>query len=149
MRKLAIAASAAAFAFSTHSQAYEVYTDYVPSKEVWNVTMVKVNPNRIDDYLEGLEQTWLSGCEISKKQGTVLDCMAYLSDTAANGDFNMMLVTKVPSGAVSDPNAEQFKEFQAAMRAQLEEAKQDKLVEGYEQMRKFFGQQTFRKIEFK
>lgn len=149
MKCLAIAATAAAMALTVNAQAFEAYTDYTVSKEVWNVTMVNVNPNRIDDYLEGLKQTWVSGCEIGKKQGTVLDCFVYISDTAANRDFNMLLVTKTPSAAVSDPNAEQFKSFQAAMRAQLAEDKQDKLVEGYEELRTFFGEQNFRRIDFK
>jgi hypothetical protein len=149
MKRLLIAASAAGLAFASGTQAFEVHTDYTPSKEVWNVTFVKVNPNRIDDYLEGLKQTWTSGCEISKKQGTVLDCFVYLSDTAANREFNMLLVTKFPSAASLDPNAEEYKAFMSAMRAQLEEAKQDKLVEGYEELRTFFGEQNFRRIDFK
>ncbi len=149
MKHFAVAASAAALAWVSSAQAFEIYTDYTPSKEVWNVTMVRVNPNRIDDYLEGLKQTWVSGCEIGKKQGVVLDCFVYVSETAANRDFNMMLVTKVPSAAVSDPNAEQFKQFQATMRAQLAEDKETKLVEGYEELRSFFGEQNFRRIEFK
>jgi hypothetical protein len=149
MNRLAIAASAAALALAANAQAFEVYTDYTPSKEVWNVTMVKVNPNRIDDYLEGIKQTWTSGCEIAKKQGTVQDCFVYLSETAANRDFNLLLVMKYPSAAVSDPNAEQFKQFQAQMRAQLAQDKQDKLVEGYDELRTFFGEQNFRRIDFK
>jgi hypothetical protein len=149
MKRLLIAASAAAFAYASSSQAYEIFTDYTVSKEVWNVTMVKVNPNRIDDYLEGLEQTWASGCEIGKKQGTVLDCFIYVSDTAANRDFNVLLVLKSPSAAMLDPDAERYKEFMSAMRAQLAEDKQDKLVEGYEELRTFFGEQNFRRVEFK
>lgn len=149
MKYLAVAATAAAMALSVNALAFEVHTDYTPSKEVWNVTMVKVNPNRIDDYLEGLKQTWLSGCEIAKKQGTVLDCFVYLSETAANPDFNMLLVMKYASGAAFDPNAAQFKEFQAQMRAQLAEDKEDKLVEGYEDLRTFAGEQNFRRIDFK
>ncbi len=149
MKSFAFAASAAALALSVNAQAFEAYTDYTPSKEVWNVTMVKVNPNRIDDYLEGLKQTWQPGCEIGKKQGTVVDCFVYLSETAANRDFNMLLVMKYPDAASSDPNADRFKAFQAAMRAQLAQEKQDKLVEGYEELRTFFGEQSFRRIEFK
>ena len=149
MKLFAIAASAAALALAANAQAFEVYTDYTPSKEVWNVTMVKVNPNRIDDYLEGLKQTWAPGCEIGKKNGTVLDCFVYLSETAANRDFNMMLVMKFPSGASSDPNPEQFKKLQAEMRARLAQEKQDKLVEGYEELRTFWGEQNFRRIDFK
>ena len=149
MKRLMIAASAAAFAFASGAQAFEVFTDYTPSKEVWNVTFVRVNPNRIDDYLEGLKQTWVSGCEIGKKQGTVLDCAVYLSENVANRDFNLVLVTQFPSAAALDPNAEQYKAFNEAMRAQLAQDKQDKLVEGYEEMRTFFGEQNFRLINFK
>ena len=149
MRTISIAAAAATFALAGSAQAFEAYTDYTPSKEVWNVTMVKVNPNRIDDYLEGLKQTWLSGCEIGKKHGAVVDCFVYLSDTAANRDFNMMLVLKQPSGAISDPNADLFKKIQAETRAQLAQDKQDKIVEGYEELRTFWGEMNFRRIEFK
>jgi len=149
MMRFSIAASAAALVFAAQAQAFEVYTDYTPSKEVWNVTMVKVNPNRIDDYLEGLKATWVSGCEISKKQGTVLECAIYVSETPANRDFNLLLVTKFPSAATLDPNADLYKKFMADMRAQLAQDKQDKLVEGYEDMRTFFGEQDFRRVDFK
>jgi hypothetical protein len=149
MKRLTIAAAAAALTLASAAQAFEAYTDYTPSKEVWNVTMVKVNPNRIDDYLEGIKQTWVPGCELGKKHGVVVDCFVYLSETAANRDFNMMLVMKLPSGAVSDPDAALFKQIQAETRAQLEEAKQDKIVAGYEELRSFWGEMNFRRIEFK
>ncbi len=149
MKRFTIAAAAAALTLASAAQAFEAYTDYTPSKEVWNVTMVKVNPNRIDDYLEGIKQTWVPGCELGKKHGVVVDCFVYLSETAANRDFNMMLVMKLPSGAVSDPDAALFKQIQAETRAQLEEAKQDKIVAGYEELRSFWGEMNFRRIEFK
>jgi hypothetical protein len=143
------AAAVAALAAGSAAQAFEAYTDYTISKEVWNVTMVKVTPNRIDDYLEGLKQTWQTGCDIGKKMGTVLDCAIYVSDTTATRDFNTILVMKLPSGASSDPNEAQFKQLQAEMRKQLEQQKQDALVQGYEEFRSFFGEQNFRKIDFK
>jgi hypothetical protein len=149
MMKKIVTVAAVALLAGTSAQAFDVYTDYTFSKEVWNVTMVKVNPNRIDDYLEGLKQTWQSGCDIGKKMGTVLDCAIYVSDTSANRDFNTILVMKFPSGASSDPNEAQFKQFEAEMRKQLEEQKQDSLVQGYEEFRTFFNEQNFRKIEFK
>ena len=149
MKKLTIAATAAAMTLATSAQAFEAYTDYTPSKEVWDVTMVKVNPNRIDDYLAGLKQTWLAGCEIGKKHNVVLDCHIYLSETAANRDFNMMLVMKLPSGAASDPDAALFKQIQAETRAQLAQDKQDKLVAGYEELRSFWGEMVFRQIDIK
>ena len=149
MKMFSIAAAAAALMLAPTAQAFEVYTDYTPSKEVWNVTMVKVNPNRIDDYLAGIKQTWVTGCEIGKKHGVVVDCYVYLSETAANRDFNMLLVMKLPSGAVSDPDAAMFKTIQTEMRAKLEQAKQDKLVAGYEELRTFWGEMNFRRLDFK
>ena len=149
MKRITIAAAAAAMTLATSAMAFEAYTDYTPSKEVWNVTMVKVNPNRVDDYLEGIKQTWLPGCEIGKKHGVVVDCFVYLGENAASRDFNMLLVMKLPSAAVSDPDAALFKQMQAETRAQLEEAKQDKIVAGYEELRSFWGEMDFRRIEFK
>jgi len=149
MRTFAFAAAAATLMLAASAQAFEAYTDYTPSKEVWNVTMVKVNPNRIDDYLEGIKQTWVPGCELGKKHGVVVDCFVYLSETAANRDFNMMLVMKLPSAAVSDPDAALFKQMQDEMRAKLAQDKQDQLVEGYDELRTFWGEMAFRRIEFK
>ena len=149
MKTISIVAAAAALTFASSAMAFEAYTDYTPSKEVWDVTMVKVNPNRIDDYLEGLKQTWLTGCEVGKKNGVVVDCFVYVSETAADRDFNMMLVMKLPSAAVSDPNAELAKKMQAETRAMLAQDKQDKIVKGYEEMRSFWGELSFCRIEFK
>jgi hypothetical protein len=148
MRKL-IFAAAAAFCVNASAASFEVYKDYTPSTEVWNVTFVHVNPNRLDDYLEGLKQTWWSSCEVQKKQGTVLECFIYASESMSNRDFNLMLVIKQPNAAASDPNEKRYQEFTALTRKMLEEDKQKKLVDGYDQLRSFFGEQTFRRLTFK
>jgi hypothetical protein len=148
MRKLILAAAAVA-CVDASAASFEVYKDYTPSTEVWNVTYIHVNPNRLDDYLEGLRQTWWNSCEIQKKQGTVLECAVYASETMSNRDFNLMLVIKSPNAAAGDPNEKRFQEFQALTRKMLEEDKQKKLVEGYDQLRTFFGEQNFRRLTFK
>lgn len=141
--------AASACAFSAATPATEVFTDYVPSKEVYNVTFVKVSPNRFDDYLGGLRQSWWSSCEIGKKMGTVSDCAIYASETMSNRDFNLILVVKTPSAAISDPDEARYNAFMAEWRKQLAEDKLDALVEGYSEMRSFYGEQDFRKITFK
>lgn len=148
MRKTVIAA-AALFSVTAAAASFEVYRDYTPSTEVWNVTFVRVNPNRLDDYLEGLKQTWWTGCEVQKKQGTVLECQIYASESMSNRDFNLMLVIKTPNAAVSDPNEKRYTEMMTETRKMLAEDKSKKLVEGYEQMRTFFGEQSFRRLTFK
>ena len=147
IKTFAVAVVTATFAFS--AQAFDVFKDYTVSKEVLNVTFVKVKPNRIDDYLAGLQQTWMSGCEIGKKMGTLTDCGIYVSETASNRDFNVILVMKRPGAGVTDPDEARYNQFMSEMRAKLAEDKQDKIVEGYDEIRNFFGEQDFREVTFK
>jgi len=149
MRAINTLAALAVFAFSTTAQAVEIYKDYVPSKAVWNVTFVKVTPNRIDDYLDGLRQSWIGSCDISKKQGTIEDCSIFVSETTAGGPFNVMLVQKFTTAAMMEPDEARYNKFMAEYRKALEKAKEDKLVEGYAEMRSFFGEMNFRKVEWK
>ena len=92
MLKTTVLAAVALSGMATTAQAAEIYKNNVPSKAVWNVTMVKVDPNRVDDYLDGLKKTWVSGCAISKKQGVLGDCAIYISETTAGGPFEVLLV---------------------------------------------------------
>jgi len=56
-----------------------------------------------------------------------------LSENTRDGPFKVMLVTKFFGAAIMEPD----------------EAKQDKIVEGYEQMHTFFGEMNLRKVERK
>jgi hypothetical protein len=142
-------AALAVFSVSATAQSTEIYKDYVPSKAVWNITMVKVVPNRIDDYLGGLKQSWVSGCEINKKQGVIEDCSIFVSETSAGGPFNVMLVQKFVSGAIREPDEARYNAFMKEFRKGLEKSKQDALVQGYEEFRSFFGEMDFRRVEWK
>lgn len=149
MLRTTMLAALAVFGISATAQSTEIYKDYVPSKAVWNVTMVKVVPNRIDDYLGGLKQSWVGGCEISKKQGIIEDCSIFVSETNAGGPFNVMLVQKFVSGAIREPDEARYNAFMTEFRKGLEKAKQDELVQGYEEFRSFFGEMDFRRVEWK
>jgi hypothetical protein len=142
-------AAVAAFCVSGVANATEIFKDYVPSKAVWNVTMVNVVPARIDDYLGGLKQSWVAGCEISKKMGVIEECGIYVSQTAAGGPFNVMLVQKFVSGDVMQPDEERYNKFMAEFRAELAEDQLDELVEGYQEFRTFHGEMNFRRVEWK
>jgi hypothetical protein len=148
MRKTMLAVTALA-GFTATTGAFEVFKDYTPSTEIWNVTFVRVNPNRLDDYLEGIRQTWWNSCEVQKKQGTISSCEVYASETMSNRDFNLLLVVKSPNSAVRDPSEKRYNEFMAETRKMLAEDKQKKLVEGYDELRTFFGEQDFRRLTFK
>ena len=149
--RLTISVAAATFAFLAAGPGYtaEVYKDYVPSKEVYDVSFVHVSPNKLADYLDGLKQTWWGSCQAQKKHGVAMDCMIYTSTTMANRDFNLILVVKRPSAAMSDPDEARYNAVMADLRKDLAEDKQKKLVEGYNEMRTMFGQQEFRQLTFK
>lgn len=149
MNKGTLIVALTAFCISGLAHATEIFKDYVPSKAVWNVTMVKVVPARIDDYLGGLKQSWVSGCEISMKLGTIEDCGIYVSQTSAGGPFNVMLVQKFVSSEMMEPNEERYNKFMADFRAGLAKDKQDELVEGYQEFRTFHGELNFRRVEWK
>ena len=146
---ITLAVLAAGFTCATGAGAFEPFKDFIPGKEVHNVVFVKVDPNRIDDYLEGLKATWWSGCEVGRKLGEIKRCAIYVSTTPMQSDFNMMLVQTYASGADLDPDETKYNRYMSEMRKQLEKAKQDKIVEGYNEMRTFYGEREFREITFK
>ena len=43
----------------------EPYEDYTMSEELWDITMIKVDPNMGDDYLEGLRDTWVAANRVA------------------------------------------------------------------------------------
>src|SRR6266702_7846713 len=91
------------FVIAAPTYSAEIYKDYVPSKEVYDMVFVHVFPNRLGDYLDGLKQSWWSSwCEAEKKHGAAIDCQIYASTTMDNRDFNVVFITKRPSAAMSD-----------------------------------------------
>jgi len=150
--RLATAAATAAimFVFAAPSHSAEIYKDYVLSKEVYDMIFVHVFPNRLDDYLDGMKQTWWSSwCQAEKKDGAAIDCQIYASTTMDNRDFNVVFITKRPSAAMSDPDEARYNAVMADTRKKLTEDKQKSLVAGYNEMRTIFGQQIFRQLTFK
>ena len=149
MRKTIVLTALAVFGLAGSVNAAEIWKDYAPSKAVWNVTMVNVDPNHIEDYLGGLRQSWVTGCAAGKAAGTLEDCFIYVSETAAAGPFNVMLVTKFTSAAMMEPSQESYNKVMSEVRKSLAEAKEKELVKGYDEYRTFFGEMNFRRVEWK
>lgn len=144
-----VAAFVASLLVATGPVSAEIYKDYEPSREVWNVAFVKVKANKVDDYLMGLKRTWVPSCEEGKKAGVTVECSIFVSETIQNRDFNVMLVIKQPSASVNDPDAARYAKINAALEAKLAEDQRDKIVENYDTIRSFFGDQDFRRVNWK
>ena len=66
---------------------FEPWTDYELSEGITNVTTVKVDSNMIDNYLEGLSQSWAPANEIAKELGHIEGYWIHVSQLPNSGDF--------------------------------------------------------------
>lgn len=126
----------------------DAFTDYEISKELWNVTMVKVKPNMSDDYLEGLRDTWIASNKVAKELGQIEDFHIYQSVVEASGDANLILVVKFTDSSQLEPNKGEYDKFMKAWG----EANRDKtreITKNYPAMREITGEYLLREITVK
>ena len=133
---------------STALAQLEPWTDYDVSDAMWNITLVKVDPNMGDDYLEGLRDTWVAANKVAKELGQIEDFAIYRSQLPESGDVNLFLVVKYANSDQLDPNKEEYDKFMQAWG----EANRDKtreITKNYPAMRKITGEYMVRKIDIK
>lgn len=133
---------------STALAQLEPWTDYEVSDALWNITLVKVDPNMGDDYLEGLRDTWVAANRVAKELGQIEDFAIYRSQLPESGHVNLFLVVKYANSSQLDPNKEEYDKFMNAWG----EANRDKtreITKNYPEMRKITGEYMVRKIDIK
>jgi hypothetical protein len=133
---------------STALAQLEPWTDYEASDAMWNITLVKVDPNMGDDYLEGLRDTWVAANKVAKELGQIEDFAIYRSQLPQSGDVNLFLVVKYSNSDQLDPNKEEYEKFMQAWG----EANRDKtreITKNYPAMREITGEYIVRKIDIK
>ena len=133
---------------STALAQLEPWTDYDVSDALWNITLVKVDPNMGDDYLEGLRDTWVAANRVAKELGQIEDYAIYRSQLPESGHVNLFLVVKYANSSQLDPNKEEYDKFMKAWG----EANRDKtreITKNYPAMRKITGEYMVRKIDIK
>lgn len=124
------------------------YVDYEMSDALWNITLVKVDPNMGDDYLEGLRDTWIAANKVAVELGQIEDFKIYRSQLPQSGDVNLFLVVKYKNSDSLDPNREEYDKFMKAWG----EANQDKtreITKNYPAMRTITGEYMVREIMVK
>lgn len=124
------------------------FTDYDISKELYNVTLVQVDPNMGDDYLEGLAQTWVAANRVAKELGQIKDFAIYRSTLPQSGHANLFLVVEYADNSQLEPNKEEYDKFMKAWG----DANQDKtreITKDYPSMRTITGEYLLRRIDIK
>jgi len=137
----------AMFASSSFAQ-LEPFKDYDIGEKVYSMTTIKVNPNMMDDYLEGIRDTWVKGNEVSKGLGQLEDYAIYSSELGASGDFNLVLVVTYKNGADLEPNKAAYQAFMKAWGKKMEE-KTREITKNYPAMRRITGEYRLREITMK
>jgi hypothetical protein len=126
----------------------EPWTDYEVSKELWNITLIRVAPNMGDDYLEGIKETWVASNEVAKELGQIEDYHIYRSQLPQSGDVNLFLVVKFTDSSQLEPNKAEYEKF---MKAWGEERQQQnrEITKNYPAMREITGEYLVREITIK
>ena len=126
----------------------EIWVDYEPAEQVTEMTVVKVKPNMLDDYLMGIKSTWVDSCEIQKELGHIVSCAVYTASTAGT-DPNVFLTITYENLAAMGPDKEKYEEFVEAWRAKISEEEQSEIAGGYGDMREIIDLVVLRKVNFK
>lgn len=125
----------------------EPYKDYNLNVATSVVTAVKVKANMLDDYLEGLRQTWVASNEVAKSLGQITGYNVYSSAHPSSGDFNLLLVVHYKSMADIGPSKERYEAFMRAWgERRQEESRQTAL--SYPDLREITGDYIMNEITF-
>ncbi|HEX3667306.1 MAG TPA: hypothetical protein VHU23_18940 [Rhizomicrobium sp.] len=123
----------------------EPYVDYMPMKGVWEVQTIKVDPNKIDDYLTGLKKNFIPVMETLKKHG-VIDQYLILQKLNGNAGANVQIVQHYPSAAMLDPDQARDQAIDKEIKARFSKEQSDKIIEGYDKYRTFEADEMWTEV---
>ncbi len=146
--RLLLTALLFSFVSTTAMAQLEPWTDYDVSDQLWNITMVKVDPNMGDDYLEGIRDTWVASNKIAKELGQIEDFHIYQSQLSESGSANLFLVVKYANSDQLDPNRQEYDKFMKAW-GDANVAKSREITKNYPAMREITGEYLVREITIK
>ncbi len=127
---------------------FEPWTDYELSEGITNVTTVKVDSNMIDNYLEGLSQSWAPANEIAKELGHIEGYWIHVSQLPNSGDFNVVLGIDFKDSAALQPDKAKYDAFMKKW-GEANQARSDELVKMYPDIREIVGEYNMRSVKFK
>jgi hypothetical protein len=70
---------------------------------VWRVTLIRVKPTHMDDYLTSLQKTTKAVYDENKKQGTIVDYKVFLKETKSSlQDWDICIAVEYKNHAALD-----------------------------------------------
>ncbi|MGA7673892.1 MAG: hypothetical protein WCA78_02465 [Rhizomicrobium sp.] len=148
MKSFAVLGACALLLAGAGAASAEQWVDYAPQKGVWAVTTVKVDPNKVDDYLVGLKANWVPGEEIAKKHGVIDDYFVMIKVNAADGQGNVLLGEHYTSFAQFDPDKKRDQAMEKEGEAAVSKDKSEAAVAGFDKYRSFVGDDLWVPVDF-
>tara|TARA_X000000368_G_C22825048_1_gene620777 strand:- start:127 stop:531 length:405 start_codon:yes stop_codon:yes gene_type:complete len=113
---------------------------------VIELTTVKVKTNFLQQYLDGIEQTWVAASKIQQDMGIISNYNVYVG----NDGSTVYLTQTYPSWANKAPwTDEQMAEFQEKFSQSISQEENIKLSQGYEDIREIVSVELIGRLIFK
>ena len=124
------------------------WVDYTPGKGYWEIRYVRVDPNRIDEYLREAKLGWMPGEEALKRRGLIYGYQVMVSITPASGRANVIFCVHHASFANLDPNERRDREVDKETSGLLPQAKSDAMAAEFNRYRTFVGDEIYIPVDF-
>tara|TARA_B100000073_G_C23649671_1_gene540070 strand:+ start:243 stop:668 length:426 start_codon:yes stop_codon:yes gene_type:complete len=113
---------------------------------VIELTTVKVKTNFLQQYLDGIEKTWVAASEIQKEMGIISNYNVYVG----NDGSTVYLTLTYPSWANKAPwSDEQAAEFEEKFRKTISQEDNIQLSQSYEDIREIVSVELIGQLVFK
>ena len=113
---------------------------------VIELTTVKVKTNFLQQYLDGIEQTWVAAAKIQQDMGIISNYNVYVG----NDGSTVYLTMTYPSWANKAPwSDEQTAEFQEQFRETISQDENIQLSQSYEDIREIVSVELIGRLIFK
>jgi hypothetical protein len=148
MWKVAAPFVALLLAFGAGASFAEMWDNYSLSKHVWHITRIKVQPNKLDEYLDLLRKTYVPGVEIGKKDGSLVDYRILMNQNRGGNDANVIIIEEYSSWSAVEPDKERDKRARTEMRQNLPKDQHDAIVDGYYKYRTFLDEGIYWSVDY-
>jgi len=132
------------FVFVPALLAQEHYTE----GPVWRVSLIRVKPNRMDEYLTSMQQSTKPFLDEEKRQGLIVEYKVFLKETKSNPqDWDICLAIQYKNYAAMDGLASKVEGIRDKVLGGKQQAHQ--LGEKREEIREVINSELFQEIVLK
>jgi len=124
------------------------WVDYAPAKEPWQVTTVKVEAGKLDDYLISLKKSYVEQLERQKKNGDVVEYHILVNNNANAAGATIVFLTKFKDWSGIAPNKERDLKEQEEFRKTISKTDEQKLGEDRSKYRTFLDDGTYADLTY-